>query len=187
MTLFFALSVALAGEPGWTTATTESMATLIQVVLPADRVAAAEDVFAVFAAVESTANEWKPDAELGRVNAAAGGEAVAVGTDLCALLRRGLEAGDLTDGAFDVTWASLWGVWDFRAATPAVPDAELIRGAKRVVADVKFEVSMLMSRLDAEIGGLSQLLADIRGMLSESTQRATVVWPFAMDQKPSAP
>jgi thiamine biosynthesis lipoprotein len=61
---------------------------------------------------------------------------VPVPEDLFALLRRGIEIGRLTDGAFDVTWAALWGLWDFRDFRdfrdwePRVPAAEEI--AERV-------------------------------------------------------
>ena len=53
-----------------------------------------------------------------------------VPAELRVLLHRGVEIGDLTGGAFDVTWAALWGLWDFEAAEPRVPEAAEI--ARRV-------------------------------------------------------
>jgi len=143
VTLLFAVFLqAGAAEPSaWTTTSAESMATRIEVVLPSEATAAAEDVFAVFRDVEATANEWRPEAELAHLNAAAGGPPVQLGDDLCALMRRGLDAGALTGGAFDVTWAALWGVWDFRAAAPAVPDPALIRERTALIDYRKVELS----------------------------------------------
>jgi thiamine biosynthesis lipoprotein len=96
---------------------------------------AAEVVFAVFREVDATMSEWKPTSPLSAVNEAAGRRAVAVPDDLRALIGRGVEIGRRTDGAFDVTWAALWGLWDFTADRPRVPDDEEIR---RRVALVDF-------------------------------------------------
>ena len=109
-----------------------SMSTRLDVMLPADdRVdAAADAIRAVFTRVAERANEWRPQSPLSAVNAAAGGKAVVVPDDLRALLRRGLQLGQRTGGAFDVTWAALWGLWDFRAQPPRPPPVEKV--AERV-------------------------------------------------------
>jgi len=113
----------------------EIMATTIQVLLPEgpEAPALAESVFAVFREVDARMSEWKPTSPLSAVNAAAGGEPVPVPADLREVLRRGMEVGALTGGAFDITWAALWGLWDFQAAEPRVPDSSLVaRGVARV-------------------------------------------------------
>ncbi len=116
-----------------TTRTYDVMATQLVVVLPAERVALADRVAEIFSGVEASANEWREGTPLSQVNAAAGGEAVAVPADVRALLARGLQLGQQTDGAFDVTWAALWGLWDFRAEHPVVPEAtEIARRAALV-------------------------------------------------------
>jgi thiamine biosynthesis lipoprotein len=100
----------------------EIMATHISVVMPepgAD--AAAREVFDVFQDVDARMSEWKTTSALSAVNHHAGKQAVAVPTDLRNLIRRAVDIGDLTDGAFDITWAALWGLWDFRAEHPSVP------------------------------------------------------------------
>lgn len=79
-----------------------------------------------FAEVDREASEWKASSPLSAVNAAAGKDFVAVPESLFALVVRAIELGQKTDGAFDVTWAALWGLWDFKAATPTPPaDAEI--------------------------------------------------------------
>jgi len=101
----------------------ELMSTYIEVAVPAgpSAQADADAVFEVFREVERTANEWKDPSPLAAVNHAAGGDAVAIPPSLMALLIRGQKAGALTEGAFDITWAALWGLWDFNAAHPRVP------------------------------------------------------------------
>ncbi len=111
----------------YSTYTQEIMATPITVLLPAEHgEAAASIVFDIFKQVDARMSEWKPTSPLSTVNGAAGAEAVEVPDDLRAIIRRGREIGNLTDGAFDITWAALWGLWDFNAKTPTVPDDDEI-------------------------------------------------------------
>ena len=67
-------------------------------------------------------SEWKDTSPLSAVNREAGVRPVAVPADLREVIRRGIEIGALTDGAFEISWAALWGLWDFKAAEPRVPD-----------------------------------------------------------------
>jgi len=107
--------------------THDIMATPVTVLSPepvADE--AADIVFRIFHEVDAAMSEWKPDSPLTAVNRAAGIRPVEVPDDLRRVLRRGVEIGDLTGGAFDITWAALWGLWDFKAETPQLPgSAEL--------------------------------------------------------------
>jgi FAD:protein FMN transferase len=113
----------------------QSMATWVGVQLPAESQSEAAAVFAVFDQVEQELNEWKPGTPLAAVNAGAG-TAVSVPPALLDAVERGLEIGRATDGAFDITWAALWGLWDFRAEKPAVPDAAEI-DRRRALVDLK--------------------------------------------------
>lgn len=109
------------------TRSAEVMATRLEVVLPRGHEAAAELVFYVFRRVDAQMSEWKQGSPLATVNRAAGAEAVVVPEDLRSVIQRGLELSRLTEGAFDLTWAALWGVWDFRASQPRIPEASVLR------------------------------------------------------------
>lgn len=106
----------------------EAMSTVIAVTLPAsdDAQAAAEAVIALFQRLEQDLSEWREGSPLAEVNRRAGGEPVAVPPTLLDLVSRAVEIAERTGGAFDPTWAALWGLWDFRAEEPRVPDAEAI-------------------------------------------------------------
>lgn len=124
-----------APDPPYATFTTDVMSTTLSVTLPAGEGAEgqAEAVFGVFREVEARMSEWKETSPLSAVNRHAGGEAVAVPADLRRVLRRAVEIAGMTDGAFDPTWAALWGMWDFRAEEPRVPPAaEIARRAALV-------------------------------------------------------
>lgn len=131
---------ATARAAGWEHVSAQVMATRIDVILPSERAADAKVVFDVFAGVDSRMSEWKPTSPLAEVNARAG-EAVPVPEDLRAVVKRGLALGRLTDGAFDVTWAALWGLWDFTSGAGRVPAAGAIANRvalvdyRRVVVD----------------------------------------------------
>jgi thiamine biosynthesis lipoprotein len=119
---------ACAGRRGFRTFDGESMATRWQLTLPdrPDAAAAARDCFALLERLDGELSEWQEGSPLTAVNRAAGVAPVAVPDDLYDLLERSVELGRATDGAFDVTWAALWGTWDFRAPVPRLPDREEI-------------------------------------------------------------
>ena len=87
-----------------------------------------EEVFAVFAGIEKTMNEWEPDSALGRINASAGGKPVASPAPLCEVIRLSLDGAKRTAGLFDPTWAALKSVWRFGDTDePRVPSAEAVK------------------------------------------------------------
>lgn len=118
---------------------------------------AAKAVFALFEEVDARMSEWKPTSPLSAVNREAGVSAVPVPDDLRAVVQQGIEIGRRTDGAFDITWAALWGLWDFKAADPKVPPADevALRSAlvdySKVVVDDEAGTVML-SEVDMKIG-----------------------------------
>jgi len=119
----------------------EAMATTWQVTLPAGgdpraAAAAAEECFALFRRLDLELSEWKEGSPLSAVNRAAGSAPVAVPEELFDLVARAVEIGRQTEGAFDVSWAALWGLWDFRAAAPAVPEPAAI-AARRALVDYR--------------------------------------------------
>lgn len=103
------------------------MATPITVEAPADRIdEAARIVFDIFRRVDAEMSEWKDTSPLSAVNRNAGLAPTPVPEELRRVIARAIEIGDLTDGAFDPTWAAMWGLWVFNAQPPRVPtDAEI--------------------------------------------------------------
>lgn len=81
-------------------------------VAPAAARAAADAAFVEIARIEALTSEWRPDSEIGRVNAAAG-RAVPVSGETRALLKRALDLAAASDGAFDPSWAAMRGIWRF--------------------------------------------------------------------------
>jgi FAD:protein FMN transferase len=131
-----------AAAPGFVSFEHSVMATRLTVTLP-DRAGAeqtAAGVVAIFEDLEARLSEWRPGSQLARINANAGGEPVPVDPEVLALIAEGLRFGVLTDGAFDITWAALWGTWDFRAEDPVVPDRGVLESLSGLVDYRRVEV-----------------------------------------------
>lgn len=64
--------------------------------------------------IDDLMSTYKPDSELSRINARAANEAVPVGAELLALIQRALDFSRLTNGAFDITYASAGQYYDYR-------------------------------------------------------------------------
>jgi thiamine biosynthesis lipoprotein len=70
--------------------------------------------------LEGLLSEWKAESEIGQVNAHAG-EWVAIGPESAQVIERGLWAGKLSAGSFDITFQALSKVWKFGGAQEEKP------------------------------------------------------------------
>jgi thiamine biosynthesis lipoprotein len=77
----------------------------------------AEDAFrAVFTElerIESLMSTWRPGSDIVRLNEAAGMHPVPVSPEVLEALGAAIRAGEMTNGAFDVTFGALSGIWKF--------------------------------------------------------------------------
>jgi thiamine biosynthesis lipoprotein len=130
-----ALAIAAARGERFQTFAGEAMATRWEVTLPARAGAesAAGECFALFRRLDLLMSEWKEGSPLSAVNRAAGVAPVEIPEELFELLDRSVELGRETGGAFDVSWAALWGLWDFRAPLPNVPAPAEIEARRRLI------------------------------------------------------
>ncbi len=95
------------------------MGTRIMVQLWAeDPVAGEQAIDAVMADmqhIDDTMSTYKPTSEVSKVNAQAAAAPVRISTDLFQLLQTALHYSEITEGAFDITYASVGYLYDFRA------------------------------------------------------------------------
>jgi FAD:protein FMN transferase len=89
--------------------------------------AAIEAVFTEFRRIDALMSTYKPESELSRVNAGAAREPVTVSRELYDLLATSAQYSKLTRGAFDVTYASVGYLYDYRKHVR--PDDEAIAAA----------------------------------------------------------
>jgi thiamine biosynthesis lipoprotein len=149
------------------------MGTRIVVELWSDKAEAGErDIDAVMAEmrrIDSDMSTYKSDSEISRVNARAAQGPVKISKELFDLLTTALEYSRLTDGAFDITYASVGFMYDFRArhhpddkqiaaALPAVNYRHVL--LDRATSSVRF--SQAGVRID--LGGIAKGYAVDRGI-----------------------
>jgi thiamine biosynthesis lipoprotein len=92
--------------------------------------------------LESVLSEWKPESEIGQVNAHAG-DWVSIGPESAAVIERGLWAGKLSNGAFDITFQVLSKVWKFgsaQEAEPKLPSSAEVERLRKLVDYRKVEL-----------------------------------------------
>lgn len=91
--------------------------------------------------IEAIISSWNENSETSRINRNAGIAPVAVSAELYGLIERSLRISEITDGAFDITFAALDGLWKFNGEMTQVPDREAIDracakiGYKKIVLD----------------------------------------------------
>jgi len=102
------------------------MGTSLEMTIVVDDRAVAERAFdaveAEFKRVEREMSEWREDSLLSLVNRNAGVRAIEVTDELFKVVGAAVTIGRLTDGAFDISWAVMHGVWDFRSGHERLPD-----------------------------------------------------------------
>jgi thiamine biosynthesis lipoprotein len=110
--------------------TREMMGTIIQMTVldvPEERVAPVLDAaLDEMKRLENLLSEWREDSEISQINRAAGLHPVRVSQETLDNVRVGLEVSKWSDGAFDLSWAALRGLYLFQPGQERVPtDQEL--------------------------------------------------------------
>jgi len=117
-----------AAASGWLAREEAIMGTAIRVELWSDDRANGEAAIAAVMRemhrIDAAMSPFKPDSELSRINREAAQVAVPISAELFGLLQRSLEFSRASDGAFDITFASVGNLYDYREGA-APGDAEL--------------------------------------------------------------
>jgi thiamine biosynthesis lipoprotein len=166
--------VSLPAHAEWLERTVDGiMGTRIMVKLWAeDRAAGEQAIDAVMADmqhVDETMSTYKPTSEVSKVNAEAAGRPVPISSDLYSLLATALEYSRITEGAFDITYASVGYMYDFRAHVR--PTEQQIQSAlpavnyRHVLLDPKQQtVRFARHGVRIDLGGIAKGWAVDRGI-----------------------
>jgi len=113
--------------------------------------------------VENLISDWKPDTEISAVNRNAGKQAVKVSNEVFDLVSRSLKISELTEGAFDVSYASMDRIWKFDGSMTAMPTPEAIQksvervGYHNIIMDTKNTTIFLKNEgMKIGLGGIGQ-------------------------------
>ena len=92
---------------------------------------ATKEVLRVFHEVDQKLSEWKGNSPISKLNSQAGIGAVELPEFVFKSVEKAIQVAAMTDGAFDPTWASLWGLWDFN--TQILPSKEEVQSSLHLV------------------------------------------------------
>lgn len=77
--------------------------------------------------IENLISEWRPQTQISKVNQNAGIQAVKVDDEIIELTRRAIVFSELSNGAFDISFASIDKVWKFDKSMTKLPSKRKIR------------------------------------------------------------
>ncbi|MFQ5480651.1 MAG: FAD:protein FMN transferase [Thermodesulfobacteriota bacterium] len=127
----------------------------------------ADKAFAVivkeFRRVENELSEWRGETYVIKINKNAGKAPVAVPHELFMIIKAAEMVSRLSKGAFDITWASMWGLWDFSSALHNVPDKAKVQARLKkvnyravVLDEVKKTVFLREPGMAMGLGGIAK-------------------------------
>jgi len=130
--LFLCTLLALPARAEWLAGERTLMGTAVTVELWHEEPASGREIldaaFAEIRRLDLMMNPWNPASEMARINREAATADVATTAEIIAVVQRALHFSRLTDGAFDISFASVGQHYDYRAGT--LPDADQLRSGR---------------------------------------------------------
>jgi FAD:protein FMN transferase len=83
--------------------------------------------------IENVMSEWREGTPVSQINRKAGLEAVKVPDELFHVITAAQKVSELSEGAFDISWAAMRGVWKFSKGSEKVPTPDEIRKTRPLI------------------------------------------------------
>ena len=134
--------------------------------------------------IENIISDWIPTTPVSQINRNAGIKPVQVDEELIMLIERANKIAKVTDGAFDISYASMDKIWKFDGSMKEMPSAEAIKksveriGYKKVIMDPLAKTVYLKDAgMKLGLGGIAQgYIADnIKDLLFSKGCKAGIV------------
>jgi len=113
--------------------------------------------------IENLISDWIPTTPLSQINQNAGKQAVKVPLELIELIERSIKIAKLTDGAFDISYASMDRIWKFDGSMKEMPSPEAIKksvekvGFENIIIDKEQQTVFLkLEGMKLGMGGIGQ-------------------------------
>ena len=113
--------------------------------------------------IENLVSDWKPETQISAVNRNAGIQPVKVDDEVFQLVKRSIKISKLTDGAFDISYASMDKIWKFDGSMKEMPTPEAIKksvakiGYKNIVLNKKNQsIFLKLEGMKLGLGGIGQ-------------------------------
>nr|WP_314864837.1 FAD:protein FMN transferase [uncultured Flavobacterium sp.] len=151
--------------------------------------------------IENQISDWIPTTPISLVNKNAGIQAVKVDSEVFDLVERAIKISQLTDGAFDISYASMDKIWKFDGSMTTMPTEEMIKksvakiGYKNIILDKSNQTIFLkLVGMKLGLGGIGQgYIADkVKDLLVANGCKSGIVnvsgdinaWGKQINQKP---
>lgn len=92
--------------------------------------------------IERLISSWDPNSQTSAINKNAGIKAVTVDAELLQLIQRSIGLSRLTDGAFDISYASMDRIWEFDGSMTQMPAPEIISASVAKVGYEKIDLNV---------------------------------------------
>ena len=79
--------------------------------------------------IENLISDWIPNSQISQVNANAGIRPIKVNQEVFELTQRAIAYSEMTDGAFDISFAAMDKIWDFNDFMDSIPSEKVIKNA----------------------------------------------------------
>ena len=113
--------------------------------------------------IEKLISSWDPASQTSEINRNAGIKPVKVDEELYNLVQRSVEISKLTDGAFDISFASMDKIWKFDGSMTEMPSEEAIKqsvakiGYQNIILDSEnFTVFLKLEGMKIGFGGIGK-------------------------------
>lgn len=113
--------------------------------------------------IENLISSWNPNSQTSEINRNAGLKAVKVDVELFELIERAIKISKLTDGAFDISYASMDRIWKFDGSLIEMPSQKSIElsvakvGYQNIVLDKeKHTVFLTLEGMKIGFGGIGK-------------------------------
>jgi FAD:protein FMN transferase len=113
--------------------------------------------------IENLISDWIPTTPISEINRNAGLKPIKVDKELFDLVERSIKIAMITDGAFDISYASMDNIWKFDGSMKEMPSVEEIKksvskvGYKNIILDKKnFTVFLKLEGMKLGLGGIGQ-------------------------------
>jgi thiamine biosynthesis lipoprotein len=151
--------------------------------------------------IENQISDWIPTTQISEINKNAGIKPIQVDDEVFALVERAIKISKLTNGAFDISYASMDKIWKFDGSMTDMPSPEAIKksvakiGYQKIILDEKRKTIFLKEEgMKLGLGGIGQgYIADkVKALLQSKGCSSGIVnvsgdintWGKQLDGKP---
>ncbi|MFC5283835.1 FAD:protein FMN transferase [Pedobacter alpinus] len=113
-----------------------------------------DTVVAEMSRIEDLISDWKPTSQISEVNRNAGIKAIKVDKEVFDLTKRSLYFSEITNGAFDISFAAMDKIWKFDGSMQAMPSEQEIKNSVKKVGYNNIELDSANCTIFLKLKGM---------------------------------